>query len=199
MVLGRYRGERIVNVPNAVTTVRVAGAVREAIRYYRAPRVGRLWAVGAFFSLDVVDGRLARSLNQTTQFGGDLDKVGDKVTTALLLAGGVRHRTADLPVLAAVTAINASNIAATGVATLRNSLPDDVPDVNRTTQALLNYGAGFNMIGNHLRREAKTPTGRTLGQALRVVAAGAALAGAALGTEATARLWRTVLREPTRV
>jgi phosphatidylglycerophosphate synthase len=198
-VLGRYEGERIVNVPNAVTIARVAGGVREALRYYREPRVARLWATGAFFSLDVVDGRLARRLNQTTQFGGDLDKVGDKVTTALLLAGGIRNRTADLPVLAAVTAINASNVAATGVAALRGSLPDDVPDLNRRTQALLNYGAGFNMIGNHLRREAKTPTGRALGQTLRIVAATAAVAGAALGAEATARLWRTVLREPTPV
>jgi hypothetical protein len=117
------------------------------------------------------------------------------VTTALLLAGGIRNRTADLPVLAAVTAINASNVAATGVALVRGSLPDDVPDVNRTTQALLNYGAGFNMIGNHLRREAKTPTGRKIGHAMRVVSAGAAIAGAALGTEATVRLWRTVLRD----
>jgi phosphatidylglycerophosphate synthase len=198
MVLERYKGERIVNVPNAVTVGRIIGGTREAWRYYKQPQVVRLWSTGTYFSLDVVDGWLARRLRQTTQTGGDLDKVGDKLTGGLLLAGGLRHGSADKAVVIAVAAINASNVAATAVGLARKTVPDGVPDINRTTQALMNYGVGFNMIGNHLRRESPSRNGRRVGHALRLAGGASALVGAAvLGTTATARLWRTVLRRPT--
>ena len=195
MVLERYRGERVVNVPNTVTVARVIGGVREAWRYYKKPEVMRLWAAGAYFSLDLVDGWLARRLHQTTQAGGDLDKVGDKITGGLLLAGGLRHGSADTAVLAAVAAINGSNVGATVVGLARGTVPEDVPDVNRTTQALMNYGVGFNMIGNHVRRESASRNGRRIGHLLRVAGGASSIVGAgAFGTVATARLWRTVLR-----
>src|SRR5215213_1936571 len=160
MVLERYRGERVVNVPNAVTVARIIGGTREAWRYNKRPQVRRLWTTGAFFSLDMVDGWLARRLHQTTQAGGDLDKVGDKITGGLLLAGGLRSGAADKAVVASVAAINASNVAATAAGLVRESVPDGVPDINRTTQALMNYGVGFNMIGNHMRRESASANGR---------------------------------------
>jgi phosphatidylglycerophosphate synthase len=196
MVLERYRGERVVNVPNAVTVARIIGGTREAWHYYKRPQVRRLWTTGAFFSLDVVDGWLARRLHQTTQAGGDLDKVGDKITGGLLLAGGLRSGAVDKPVAASVAVINASNVAATAAGLVRHSLPDGVPDLNRQTQALMNYGVGFNMIGNHMRREAASTGGRRIGRALRLAGATSSLVGASLGTVATARLWRTVLRAP---
>jgi phosphatidylglycerophosphate synthase len=197
VLLDRYAGERVLNVPNAVTVARIIGGTREAWRYHRTAQVRRLWTTGLFFSLDVVDGKLARALDQTTQAGGDLDKIGDKVTGGLLLTGGLRHRSADLPVVLAVTAINASNVAATAVSFVRGTVPSEVPDVNRTTQALMNYGVGFNMIGNHIRREARTRNGRLAGHALRLAGATSALVGAiGFGTTATARLWRTVLGAP---
>jgi hypothetical protein len=195
MVLDRYRGEQIVNVPNVVTAVRIIGGTREAWRYRKTARLLRLWTTGAFFSLDVVDGWLARRLKQTTQAGGDLDKVGDKITGGLLLAGGLRHRSADLPALAAVAVVNASNVAATAAGLARNSVPDGVPDLNRQTQALMNYGVGFNMIGNHMRRESTTRNGRSIGNALRLAGVTSALVGASLGIVASWRLWRTVLTD----
>jgi hypothetical protein len=183
MVLERYRGERVVNVPNAVTIGRVIGGTREAWRYYNEPQMLRLWSTGLFFSLDLVDGWLARRLHQTTQAGGDLDKIGDKLTGGLLLAGGLRHGSADKAVVVAVAAINA-----------RRTVPEGVPDINRTTQAMMNYGVGFNMIGNHLQRESASRRGRRVGQVLRVAGGVSALVGATvLGTTATAKLWRTVL------
>jgi phosphatidylglycerophosphate synthase len=197
MVLERYKGERIVNVPNAVTVGRIIGGTREALRYYNKPQVIRLWSTGVYFSLDVVDGWLARRLQQTTQAGGDLDKVGDKLTGSLLLAGGLRHGSADKAVVVAVAAINASNVAATAVGLARNTVPDGVPDINRTTQALMNYGVGFNMIGNHLRRESASRNCRRFGHVLRLAGGTSSLIGASvLGTIATARLWRTVLSCP---
>lgn len=198
MVLERYKGERVVNVPNTVTVARVVAGVREAVRYYHEPKVARLWAAGAYFSFDLVDGYLARRLDQTTQAGGDLDKVGDKLTGGILLAAGLRHGSADAPVLAAVTAINASNVAATAVGLARGTVPEGVPDVNRTTQALMNYGVGFNMIGNHLRRDSADRNVRRIGSALHLVGSASALVGAAaFGTVATVQLWRTVLRRKT--
>jgi phosphatidylglycerophosphate synthase len=199
MVLERYRGERIVNVPNAVTIGRVIGGTREAWRYYNKPQVIRLWTTGLFFSLDLVDGWLARRLQQTTQAGGDLDKVGDKLTGGLLLAGGLRSGSADRAVVVAVAAINGSNVAATAVGLARKSVPEGVPDINRKTQAMMNYGVGFNMIGNHLRRESASRNGRRIGHVLRVGGAASSLIGASVpGTIAAAKLWRTVLAPPPR-
>ena len=197
MVLERYRGERIVNVPNAVTVGRVIGGTREALRYYRTPQLIRLWTTGLFFSLDFVDGWLARRLDQTTQAGGDLDKIGDKLTGGLLLAGGLRHGSADRVVVFAVAGINGSNVAATAVGLARRTVPEGVPDINRTTQAMMSYGVGFNMIGNHMRRESTSSNGRRTGTVLRLVGGALSLIGASVfGTTATARLWRTVLRAP---
>jgi phosphatidylglycerophosphate synthase len=198
-VLERYRGERVVNVPNTVTVVRVLGGLREATRYYRTARLTHLWATGVFFSLDLVDGWLARRLDQTTQAGGDLDKIGDKLTGAMLLAGGLRSGSADTAVVVAVAAINGSNVAATGVGLARSTIPEGVPDINRKTQAMMNFGTGFNMVGNHLRRESANPTVRGIGRALRLGGGASALVGASVfGTVATARLWRTVLQRPQR-
>jgi phosphatidylglycerophosphate synthase len=196
-VLERYRGERVVNIPNAVTVARIIGGTREAWRYRQTARLRHLWMTGGYFSLDVVDGWLARKLQQTTQAGGDLDKVGDKITGGLLLLGGLHHGTCDKAVLAVVTAINGSNVAATAVGLARGTVPDGVPDINRTTQAMMNYGVGFNMIGNHLRRDPHSRTNRRIGTVLRVVSATSAIVGGAgFGAVATARLWRTVLADP---
>jgi phosphatidylglycerophosphate synthase len=195
-VLERYRGEQIVNVPNLVTVARIVGGAREAWRYHRTGGLARLWSSGAYFSFDLVDGWLARRLNQTTQAGGDLDKVGDKLTGGLLLAAGLRHRTADRYVVASVAVVNGSNVAATAVALARGSTPSSVPDVNRTSQALMNYGLGFNMIGNHLRRDWSRREGRAAGHVLRLGGGAAALAGSLVfGSAATVQLWRTVLSD----
>src|SRR5688572_4588909 len=48
MVLERYKGERVVNVPNAVTVGRVICGTRVAWRYYNKPQVRHLWSTGAF-------------------------------------------------------------------------------------------------------------------------------------------------------
>ena len=194
-MLDRYRGEQVLNVPNTVTVARIVLGAREAWRYYKRAELARLWATGFYFSVDVVDGWLARRLNQTTQAGGDLDKVGDKITGGLIVAGGLRHGSADPAVVAAVAAVDGSNVAATVVGMARGTLPDDVEDVNRTTQALMNYGLGFNMIGNHMRRESASATGRRIGHALRLAGGASALIGAtAFGVRATTQLWRSVLR-----
>src|SRR5690606_27690339 len=111
-----------------------------------------------------------------------------------LLAAGYRHRSADRAVLASVAAVNVSNVAATMVGLARGTVPEGVPDINRKTQALMSYGVGFNMIGNHMRRESTTRKGRRIGQALHLFGRASALTGAGVfGTVATARLWKTVL------
>jgi phosphatidylglycerophosphate synthase len=196
MVLDRYAGERVVNIPNAVTAARIVGGARAAWQYHRTAQLTRLWASGGYFSFDLVDGWLARRLDQTTQAGGDLDKVGDKITGGLLLAGARRHGSADRAVLALVAGVNGSNVAATLVGLARATTPTEVPDLNRKTQALMQYGLGFNMIGNHMRRESSTAKGRGVGHALRWAGGASAVIGAGvLGSVATARLWRTVLRD----
>jgi phosphatidylglycerophosphate synthase len=195
MVLHRYRGQKVVNVPNLVTAARIIGGTREALRYHKTAELARLWASGGYWSFDMVDGWLARRMEQTTQAGGDLDKIGDKITGGLIIAGGLKHGTADKLVVAAVAAVNGSNVAATAVGLVRKSIPDGVPDLNRRSQALMSYGLGFNMIGNHMRVDSPTPTGRRIGHALRVVGGASGLVGAALGSVATVRLWRTVLRD----
>ena len=102
--------------------------------------------------------------------------------------------------LAAVAATNGSNVLATAVGLARGTVPDGVPDINRRTQALMNYGLGFNMIGNHMRRDPHSRRRRQIGHGLRIVGGASAIVGSTVfGSIATARLWRTVLRSPDEV
>jgi len=99
---GRIRSS-IVNVPNAITAIRVILAVVIAILLIRATATGIIWA-GALllvaWGTDGLDGFLARKLRQQTLFGSLFDLIADRciMTPALIITiiGGYWQRTAGL-------------------------------------------------------------------------------------------------------
>ena len=92
-----------VNIPNAITTVRVILAVVIAILLIQATTTGIIWAgilLLIAWGTDGLDGFLARRLRQQTLFGSLFDLVADRciMTPALIITiiGGYWQRTAGL-------------------------------------------------------------------------------------------------------
>jgi len=103
------------------------------------------------------------------------------------------QETVDTAPLVAVGAINASNMAAAGVAQLRG-VESEVTKDGKRSQLFMNIGFGFNVIGNHLRRSENARV-RTVGNVLRH-AGGALAVGSAmtLGAKASTGYWREALK-----
>jgi CDP-diacylglycerol---glycerol-3-phosphate 3-phosphatidyltransferase len=81
------------NIPNILTFFRIFLIPAFALAFYIPGKIGHIlaaviFAIAAF--TDLIDGYLARNLNQTTKFGAFLDPVADKlmVATALVLIVG---------------------------------------------------------------------------------------------------------------
>lgn len=92
-----------VNIPNAITAVRVILAVVIAILLIQATTTGIIWAGSLLlvaWGSDGLDGFLARKLRQQTLFGSLFDLVADRcITTPVLIItiiGGYWQRTAGL-------------------------------------------------------------------------------------------------------
>ena len=92
-----------VNIPNAITAVRVILAVVIAILLIQATTTGIIWAgilLLIAWGTDALDGFLARRLRQQTLFGSLFDLVADRciMTPALIITiiGGYWQRTAGL-------------------------------------------------------------------------------------------------------
>lgn len=82
-----------INIPNLLTYLRLALVPAIVLAFYLPGKFGHMLAaiIFAFAALtDLVDGYLARNLNQTTRFGAFLDPVADKlvVSIALILVVG---------------------------------------------------------------------------------------------------------------
>ena len=93
----------LVNIPNAITAVRVILAVVIAILLIQATTTGIIWAGSLLlvaWGSDGLDGFLARKLRQQTLFGSLFDLVADRcITTPVLIItiiGGYWQRTAGL-------------------------------------------------------------------------------------------------------
>jgi phosphatidylglycerophosphate synthase len=196
-MLERYADENIVNVPNAITGVRLSVSLAESTLYAQTGDVKHFVLAGAAYFLDMIDGPAARAFDQETDFGADFDPVADKLSIGGLVVSALMQRTIDRPVLAVVAAINVSNVLATFVAEKRGVLQHDVPQVGKLSQLVMNGGLGANVIGNDLIKNSSEKKQRTRGHVLRAVGATAAIGGAAtLGLQATATYWKRALRAP---
>ncbi len=79
--------EVIINIPNAVSMIRLLLApIMLALAFFQLPG---LFLAAAFFSgvTDVLDGFLARTLNQITEFGSHLDSWGDFTVYSCMAIG----------------------------------------------------------------------------------------------------------------
>lgn len=84
--VSRYR-HRVITVPNIICGIRLVGA----IALFGIALLGHASAFGILFVIlslsDMIDGRLARWLNQRSDFGARLDSVADAVLYAALFFG----------------------------------------------------------------------------------------------------------------
>jgi CDP-diacylglycerol--glycerol-3-phosphate 3-phosphatidyltransferase len=80
----KIREERNVNIPNALTLLRILLLPIYAWRYLAGDIPGALAVCAAVFATELLDGFFARRLNQITTLGKLLDPVADKL---LLLTG----------------------------------------------------------------------------------------------------------------
>ena len=85
----KIRQERNINVPNALTLLRILLLPVYAWRYLAGDIPGALAVCAAVFATDMLDGFFARRLNQITTLGKLLDPVADKLLllTALICFG----------------------------------------------------------------------------------------------------------------
>ncbi|MCV2488431.1 CDP-diacylglycerol--glycerol-3-phosphate 3-phosphatidyltransferase [Geodermatophilus sp. YIM 151500] len=87
------RGPRLVNLPNALTVLRLASVPLFAVLLLRdggADDAGRWWAAVVFalaIATDWYDGMLARRTGQETEFGKLVDPIADKALTGTALVG----------------------------------------------------------------------------------------------------------------
>ena len=85
----KIRQEKNVNLPNALTMLRVVLLPLYAWFYLREDRIAALTVFAVAQLSDLLDGYLARRWHQITQFGKLMDPLADKLTllTALLCFG----------------------------------------------------------------------------------------------------------------
>ena len=79
------RAERAVNLPNALTLMRIALLPFIAARYIQGDARGALFIYLLAMLTDVADGMLARRLHQITSLGKLLDPLADKLSLLTLL------------------------------------------------------------------------------------------------------------------
>ena len=81
----QIREERILNIPNALTLVRMALLPAVVWRFRIGDSTGALLAYLMAMATDAVDGFIARRFNQVTALGKLLDPIADKLSLITLL------------------------------------------------------------------------------------------------------------------
>ena len=81
----QIRNDKIVNIPNVLTVLRIAMLPTVVWRFVKGDRFGALVCYLLAMLTDAVDGILARRLNQVTALGKLLDPLADKLSLITLL------------------------------------------------------------------------------------------------------------------
>ena len=81
----RIRNEKIINIPNCLTMLRIALLPAVVWRFRLGDSLGALYIYLAAMLTDVADGLAARMLHQITSLGKLLDPIADKLSLMTLL------------------------------------------------------------------------------------------------------------------
>ena len=84
--MDQIRKDKIVNIPNALTLVRIALLPAVVWRFKAGDMLGALLAYLTAMVTDAVDGVIARRFNQITALGKLLDPIADKLSLITLLS-----------------------------------------------------------------------------------------------------------------
>ena len=107
----------IFTVPNLISVTGAALAIHGSEKINTAEGLAEC-AVGRL--ADVLDGKVARMMGQTSNFGAALDATTDKIVMAKILYEMHKKGLAPKKVLGAVATLNSINAVATGIANLRS-------------------------------------------------------------------------------
>lgn len=151
--MASFKASDVLTIPNAISAVGLGlvlhGSARaDTGRGITETVIGRL--------LDLLDGKVARMLNQSSEFGAGIDAAFDK---AGILAIGInewRGNIAPKPALLAIAAQNAVNLVATAVATRLGGDDDLAPVLDgKTAMAYQNGALGAYAVSALLRRRSR--------------------------------------------
>lgn len=121
----------VASIPNAVSVLGLVLVVRGAARGDTGPGIAM---VVAGRLLDLLDGQLARKLNQSSQFGAGLDAIMDKGGVLAIGVNEWRKRLAPRPALVLIGGQNLVNLVATGILTRLS--PDELVPVRNGKSAM---------------------------------------------------------------
>lgn len=131
------KGEKIINIPNFLTVVRIALLPVVVWRFCADDKIGALIAYLAAMLTDAVDGFIARRFNQVTSLGKLLDPLADKLSLITLLGLFVSDGEIPLWVLAVILLKEAALIIGGGVALKHGIVVYALPIGKVTTVAFI--------------------------------------------------------------
>ena len=142
--MDQIRNERIINLPNLLTLLRIALLPAIAWRFLAGDLRGALWLYVLAMMTDAADGFLARTLHQITSFGKLLDPIADKLSLLTIISLFVLDGQIPLWILLLLLVKEALLVAGSAVALRRGIVVCALPIGKATTAAfVLSFVARF--------------------------------------------------------
>ena len=148
----------VLTVPNAISAVGLALVLKGSAR----PDTG--WGIALTVAgrlLDLLDGKVARMLDQSSEFGAGVDAAFDKAGVLAIGINEWRGNIAPKPALLAIAVQNAVNLAATAISTrlAGDEVLTPVPQ-GKAAMAYQNGALGAYAVATLLRKHGKTTGGQ---------------------------------------
>lgn len=168
-----FRMADVFTVPNAISAVGLGLVLKGSAR---ADTGWGITLTVAGRLLDLLDGKVARMLNQSSQFGAGIDAAFDKAGVLAIGVNEWRYRIAPRPALLAIATQNAVNLAATTISTRLGGDEELLPVKDgKSAMAYQNGALGAYAVAAVLRRRGM-PVGalafQWIGHADTVIGAG---------------------------
>lgn len=145
-----FRLSDVLTVPNAISAIGLALVLHGSARADTARGIAET-AAGRL--LDLVDGKIARRLDQSSEFGAGIDAAFDKAGVLAIGINEWRSGIAPKPALLAIAAQNTVNLVATAIATRLRGDEDLAPvDDGKYAMAYQNGALGAYAVSALLRR-----------------------------------------------
>ena len=135
--MDQIRNEKIINVPNFLTLLRIALLPAVVWRFVSGDSKGALFFYVAAMLTDAVDGFVARTFNQITSLGKLLDPIADKLFLLTLMTLFVMDGQIPVWVLGIIVVKEAALVVGSAVALRRGLIVHALPIGKVTTVAFI--------------------------------------------------------------
>lgn len=137
ITVDQIRNEKIINIPNLLTMLRIALLPAVVWRFLQGDSKGALFFYIVAMLTDAVDGFVARTFNQITSLGKLLDPIADKLSLLTLMTLFVMDGQIPVWVLGVILAKEAALVAGSAVAFRRGLIVHALPIGKVTTVAFI--------------------------------------------------------------